>query len=39
MKSETCYNEICDYYKDPDTYDYFILSISTLLAIAFICNI
>ena len=34
----TCYNELCDYKADTG-YDYFILSITILMAIAFIANI
>lgn len=34
----TCYENMCDYKPDTD-YDYFIFSITFLMAIAFIANI
>lgn len=40
MVETTCYDYLCDRKPDSDDgYDYFILSISFLLGIAFICKI
>lgn len=35
MKSETCYNKLCDYKPDTD-YDYALLSILFIIAVWFI---
>jgi hypothetical protein len=39
MVETTCYETICYDYKADTGYDYFILSISFLLGLAFICKI